>query len=299
MHDIDIDHIDLNLLIALDALLAEGHVTRAARRMGRTQSATSHALSRLRELLGDPLLVRGSGGMVRTARAEALRAPLRRALDELGRVLSEGTAFDPATSRKTFVLACTDLLATALPSLVAELAALAPHARLEISPPSDAADIALAAAPSEAPGQRMRTLGEVSWVVLARRGHPVRKLDAASWARFPHVQVRVGNPGPSIVDRALGKVGLERTVGVVVPSFLLAPELVARSDYFFAAPRELVRELAARLDLAMHEPPLPIPNVPVAMIWHERHQSDPAHAWLRALVGRVLERVLSLRRGRR
>jgi DNA-binding transcriptional LysR family regulator len=299
MHGIDIGAIDLNLLVALHALLEEGHVTRAARRMGRTQSATSHALGRLRQILGDPLLVRGPNGMARTARAQALREPLRRALDELGRVLSEGSAFDPSTSDKTFSIACNDLLATALPALLRRIAAEAPSVRLEIGPPSPSAELAIGPAPSEAPGQRMRVAGEVSWVVLARRGHPVKRLDARAWARYPHVQVRVGNPGPSIVDRALAKAGLERRIGVVVPGFLVAPELVAQSDYFFTAPRELVRELSARLELVMHNPPLALPNVPVALIWPEHHHADPAHAWLRAIVASVIEEVLRAPRGRR
>jgi DNA-binding transcriptional LysR family regulator len=113
------------------------------------------------------------------------------------------------------------------------------------------------------------------------------------------VQVRVGNPGPSIVDRALASAGLARKIGVVVPGFLAAPEIVARTDCFFTAPRELMVELAERLELAMLEPPIPIAPVPVAMLWHERLHADPAHAWFRGVVARVLGAVLKRRGVRR
>src|SRR5690606_20279113 len=140
-------------------------------------------------------------------------------------------------------------------------------------------------------------LGELTWVVLARGDHPARRrFTAQAWVRSPHVQVRTGAAGPSLVERALARAGLERTVGLTVPGFLLPPEVVARTDHFFAAPREVGAPIAARLGLAMLEPPVAIDPVPVAAFWHERMHADPAHAWFRGLVVRVIEAALRTRR---
>ncbi|NUP13966.1 MAG: LysR family transcriptional regulator [Polyangiaceae bacterium] len=290
MHRIDVSKFDLNLLVALDALLAEAHVTRAAKRLSLSQSATSHALARLREILGDPLLVRGPEGMARTRRADALREPVRGLLEQMGRVLSADAMFEARTSERVFTLACPDLLAPAVPALLAAMTAEAPLARLDVAQPDpELADVALAPAPKEGPGRRMRPLGSLRFIVLARRGHPARRrFDAHAWVRYPHVQVRLGTPGPSLVDRALAAAGLERTIGVVVPGFLDAPEIVAQTDCFFTAPRELVGQIAERLELVMLEPPVALPPVPVAMVWNDRAHTDPAHQWFRGVVARVM-----------
>lgn len=302
MHDIDLAGVDLNLLVALDALLAERNVTRAAARLGRTQPATSHALGRLRELLGDPILVRSGRGMVPTPRALAIAEPLARTLADVRRILGEEGAFDAATSTRTFRLACPDLLAAFLPELLASMSEAAPSVGLAVrAPDGDTAgalgstDLALAPANVEASGLMRKVLGRVTWVVLAREGHPGvgRRLTLARWCAHPHVQVRVTDGGEaSFVDRALAAAGVERRVSLHVPSFLVAPEVVARTDHFFTAPRELVAPIARRLGLVMHRPPLAISPVPVAAYWHERTHADPGHRWFRDVVGGVVTDVL-------
>lgn len=292
---IDTSSLDLNLLAALDVLLAERNVTRAAKRLGLTQSSTSHALQRLREALGDPLLVRAGRAMVPTPRAEALAAPLGRALAELRRVVQHEATFDPGTSTRTFTLACPDLVVSFLPSLVASLAKEAPHVRLDVrmsagvdipaALAASAFDAVLAPASDEAsPGLARRVLGRVTFCVLARRGHPVlsaRPWDLDAWLRYPHVVVHTGSSGPGIVGAALDRAGRTRTIGMIAPSFLVAPFVVAESDHLFAAPRELSAGIARRLGLAVLDLPLPIPKVPVALVWHERMRSDPGHTWFR------------------
>ncbi len=309
MDDIDLSAVDLNLLVALDALLETAHVTRAARRIGLTQSSMSHALARLRELFGDPLLVRAGRGMVPTPRAEALREPLRRALAEVARLLREEGEFDARSSTRAFVLRCPDVLAPVLPTLLSAMRAEAPTVRLRIAGgdadplpelASGAADLALGRARVEGAGLVTRSLGALHWVVLARRDHTARRrFDRHAWVRYPHVQVATGRPGPSLVDAALARAGRAREIGVVVPSFLLAPEVVAATDLFFAAPRELAAPLASRLGLAMLEPPVPIDPLPVAALWHERMHTDPAHVWFRGLIVRVATDALARRRARR
>ncbi|HEU4412353.1 MAG TPA: LysR family transcriptional regulator [Polyangiaceae bacterium] len=305
MNQIDAARLDLNLLTALGALLAEGSVTGAAARLGVGQPAASHALSRLRELFGDPLFVRVGRRMVPTPRAEALREPLARLLDDASRLVRRGEPFDPRRSARAFGLVCPDLLAPVLPRIVARLSRQAPGARLEVSARRDAsaialeegrADLALVPAPDEGPGLVRRGLGTVRFAVLARRGHPALArsgaLDARVWVAHPHVMVRTGHQGQSIVAGALARLGCERRVGLVVPTFLAALVAVAETDFFFTAPRELVGPLLRRFDLLALDPPLAVPEVPVAAVWHERHQADEGHRFFRELVRAEIEALL-------
>lgn len=306
MASVDTSSLDLNLLAALEVLLAERNVTRAARKLGLTQSSTSHVLGRLREALGDPLLVRAGRTMVPTPRAEALAAPLGRALAELRRVVRHEATFDPKTSTRTFALACPDLVVSFLPGLVASLAKEAPHVRLDVrmsagldigsALAASAIDAALAPlAEDEGVGLARRVLGRVSFCVLARRGHPVlaaKTWDLDAWLRHPHVVVHTGSSGPGFIGAALDRAGRSRTIGMTAPSFLVAPFVVAESDFLFAAPRELSAGVARRLGLAVLDLPLSIPRVPVALVWHERMQSDPGHTWFRERIGAAAKALL-------
>lgn len=305
MNEIDASAIDLNLLRTLDALLRESSVTRAARRLGIGQPAASHALGRLRELLGDPLLVRTGRTMVLTPRAQALQEPLARLLADAVRLLRDEPRFDPARTARTFSVICSDVLAPLLPRLSARLGAAAPGARLEVRDRSrdDAtaletgqADLALGPGPAEGAGLCTRGLGAIHFGVVARRGHPALrsggKLRARAWVEHPHVVVRTGNRSRSFVAQALRREGLERRVGLVVPTFLAALVAVAETDLLFAAPRELVEPLLPRLGLVVAAPPIAVPAVPVVAVWHERYQADPAHRFLRGLVLDELEAKL-------
>ncbi len=311
MNEIDISTIDLNLLATLDALLTEGSVTKAARRLGIGQPATSHALGRLRELFGDPLFVRAGRTITPTPRAEALREPLSRVLVDVARLVRHEVGFDAASSTRTFVLTCPDLLAPLLPRMSARLHEAAPHARLEVrnrgrddaqALESGQADLALGPGPAEGTGLRTRGLGAIHFGVVARRGHPAlrkrRTLEASTWVEYPHVVVRTGSSSRSFVGAALGRAGLERHVGLVVPTFLAALVTVTETDLFFAAPRELVTPLLSPLGLVVVDPPLTVPAVPIVSLWHERFQADPAHRFFRGLVVEQLERCLGTKRRR-
>jgi DNA-binding transcriptional LysR family regulator len=290
---------DLPLLAALDALLTERHVTRAAGRLGITQSSMSHHLARLRARFGDELLVRSGRAMTLTPRAEAMATPLRESLDAVRRAVAEQPPFDPGTTTRTFTLATPDLLAPALPDLLAVMRAHAPASSLQVlAPPAEApaalasngCELFLGPAPASAAGVVQRRLGSVHWCVLARRGHPAAKgrLTVAAWARYPHVVVRSGNASPNRVARALERAGVERRVGVEVPGFLAAPWVVASTDMLFTAPRELVGEIACALDLVALAPPIALPAVAVAAMWHERVNGDAGHRWLRGLVATTM-----------
>lgn len=298
--------LDLNLLVALDALLEEASVSRAARRLGIGQPAASHALGRLRALFGDRLLVRSGRGMVRTPRAESLRVPLRRVLNGASSLLEQEAAFDPETSRRTFTMLCPDLLGPVIPSLLDALRSDAPHVRLEVGPRGNAmaaieagqADIALTPAPTEGSGLIVRRLGTLRFGVAAREGHPAirgGRITLRRWLAHPHIVVRSGSSSRSIVASALVDAGIEREVGLVVPSFLAALLAASGSDALYAAPLELVAGLTERLGLTTCPLPVQVPRVPVAAIWHERFQDDPAHAFFRA---RAIAAVETVTRGR-
>jgi DNA-binding transcriptional LysR family regulator len=297
--------LDFGLLVALEALLVERHVTRAARRLGVAQSSLSHTLGRLREALGDPLLVRAGRGMVLTPRAEALAGPLGRSLADLRQLVREAQPFEPATCTRAFSLLCPDLLGPVLPRLLTAIDRTAPRARLEVASPSGgilaslasgAHDLALAPGLEAGPSLVRRSLGALRWCVVARRGHPAlrgkRRLSREQWMKYAHVVVRMGSATPNLVSQALGAAGLERRVRVTVPGFLVAPFVVADTDHLFTAPRELVSSLAERLGLELCEPPIALPPVPVGAFWHERFHADPGHRWFRAAVIEVVTQVL-------
>jgi DNA-binding transcriptional LysR family regulator len=304
MHGID-GSLDLNLLGVLDVLLDERSVTRAGKRLGLTQSTVSHALSRLRSMLADPLFVRSGREIVPTPRAEALGPALKRVLADARRLVREETAFDPATSTRSFILVCPDAMAAFVPGILRTLGETAPFVRLEVRPPVGldvasslalgSADLALLPPRDDGAGLVQRAIGAATWCIVARRNHPgVKrgKIDRETWVRYPHVQVGTGGGGAGFVAEALRGKGVERRVGFIAPGFLAAPFAVAQTDFFFAAPRELVAPIASQLGLVLLEPPVSLPPVRVAMIWHERMHADAGHRWLRELVSNAAAALL-------
>jgi DNA-binding transcriptional LysR family regulator len=292
--------VNLNLLVTLDALLAEGSVTRAASRLGVTQSAVSHSLAQLREMMGDPLFVRGRGGLAPTPLAERLAVPLRRGLGELRRALADDAGFDPRTARRRFVLACGDAFAVMLlPGALEVLQREAPGVDLEVLPfdtrayalqlETGAADVAVAVSFADAPGLRQRKLFDEDFACLARRDHPRlgEVLDLDTFCALSHALISPSGEGQSFVDAALARIGRQRRVALRVRYFLAAPLLVAGSDLVLTLPRRIARVFADAHGLRLHEPPLPLAPFPVHLAWHERYDADPGLRWLRDLLLRV------------
>jgi DNA-binding transcriptional LysR family regulator len=293
-HD-ELRAIDLNLVLALDALLAERHVTRAAERLGITQSAASHALARLRDLLGDPLLVRGSRGtMLPTPRAAELAPAVHRVLDDLAVVL-RGQVFEPATATHTFRIGCGDYVELVLlPRLVARLAQLAPGIDVWVHSVGDWGDEELAAGKVDlviAPPRRAtrpagsyeKVLFEETFTCVMREGHPLAgaRMTLPRYATATHVMVAPrGTPG-SIVDDALARVDRSRRVAVAVPHFLVVPFIVASTDLVATLPTRVAAMLAGPVGLVRTPPPIEIAPFQLAMAWHERMQADVRHRWLR------------------
>ena len=302
MHDVDLTQANLNLLVYLDTLLEERSVTKAAGRLGITQSAMSHNLRQLRDIFGDPLLVRGRGGMQATPRAEELAIPLRQGLTALRRTLDGEPAFDPATSNRRFVLAAGDAAAMLLlPRLLEQLRTAGPSVNLDVVPfessryaaqlETGEVDVAVSAFFPDAPALRMKKLRPESFVCMVRDGHPCvgETLDAATWANLPHVLVSPqGRGGPGVVDRALAKHGLERRVAVRIRYFLAAPLLVSRTDLVLTITRSLAEMFAESLPVRLLEAPLELPSFSLGIGWHDRVANDSANRWIRDQVAEAL-----------
>lgn len=285
---------DLNLLIAFDALYRTRSVTRAAREQGVTQSAMSHTLRRLRDELGDPLFVRGRGGMLPTPVADALAQPVRAGLGILERAVDDPGAFDPATSTRTFRLMTADLVEVlTVPALLEYLSAHAPHVRLEIAPPgvgresellaSGTVDVALGVPRELAPDVLVRRLYTETFACLVHRDHPdvTDALDLDTYASLPHAFISPGGSGPGVVDHALAARGMERHIALRTPNFLVAPWVVSRSNLIVTAPRRLCEHMVQAFPLRLVECPVELPSFDMLMAWHPRMHADAGHRWLR------------------
>lgn len=290
MREVDLRRVDLNLLVALDALLEERNVTRAARRLGMSQPAASRALARLRTLFSDALLVEGRAGYILSARAEEIRPALRKTLAGVSEMLS-ASPFDPAVATGPVRLLMPDLQAAALvPHLLARLAAEAPTLDLEIMPPStllfealenDTVD-AIVGVIDEAPsGIRRRGLYDDGFVTLMRAGHPAAdgELTLDRFLGLGHIVVSITGVGPAPVDAALA--GIRRRVNVRVPSFLAAVEIAARSDLVMTLPSSLAQTAAGMRRFVALPPPFDLGRFTMSLLWHARRHDEPRHAWLR------------------
>ncbi|WP_437549604.1 LysR family transcriptional regulator [Sorangium sp. So ce367] len=289
----DSSRLDLNLLVALDALLAERNVTRAARRLNLSQPALSAQLQRLRELLGDPLLVPAQRGMTPTRRALELQAPLHEALEGVRAVVAAGAGFDPATSELTVAIAASDYVQYALlMPLAFQLRREAPGVRLawraldvaQLAGQVERGEVDLAVLTPELAPEHLRTrkVLDERFVVIVRRDHPLvsRTISLDQLCALDHVVVSPRGGGfTGATDAALAALGRERRVVLSVPSFLMVPELVARSDMAALVPERLARDRADRLELL--PPPVPVPGFAIVMAWHHRTAKHPALTWLR------------------
>lgn len=310
-HD-DLAAVDLNLLRALDALLGERHVTRAAARLGLSQSAASHALARLRELLGDPLLVRGPGGaLLPTARADELAPVVHRALAELAAVW-RGAAFDPATAPRTFTLGAGDFAELVLlPGLVARVGAAGPRVDLFVKPVPDDVPGALARGEVDAVlaparprdltgGCFQRHLFDEEFTCAVRAGHPAAtgRLTLDRFCALDHLLVAPRGTRGSFVDDALAVRGRTRRVAVAVPHFLVVPHILAATDLIVTIGARIIAAYAASHGLVTRPPPIEVAGFAVHLIWHERTQADAGQRWLRDQLVATAAAVAGRRRGR-
>ncbi|WP_208647515.1 LysR family transcriptional regulator [Pseudomonas kribbensis] len=302
MHQMnDLRRIDLNLLVILDALLGEQHVTRAAERLHLSQPAVSHALARLRDLLGDPLLVRAGSGLVPTARALELVTPLAEALAQVQSLLAPNT-FDPASARRTFRLAMSDYgAAIILPGLIRTLRAEAPGIDLQISHASREGmvegllngDIDLAAGVlPELPGELHSTpLFEERYVcLLDRQSLPAEGvLDLPTYLSRPHVLLEMRGSGTPEIERTLTALRERRRVAVSLPHWSVAPQFISGTDLILTVASRALNDIDEEALIVV---PSPFEIAPFTFVsaWHKRRGGDQALNWLNRRIGEGIVR---------
>jgi DNA-binding transcriptional LysR family regulator len=293
--------VDLNLLVVLDDLLRSRSTTVTAKRLGRTQSAVSHALARLRETFEDPLLVRAGAALEPTATAERMQSPLREVLLRAAALVTgSSVAFDPARIERTFVVACADYAEViVMPRLLPLLRRQAPGVDVVTRFLGDDFDRAVQAREVDlAYGTRFRALSGIvvepvsdeGLVVLLRRGHPAlrQRMTLRRYLALDHLLVTPrGLPG-SAVDTALEPLGMSRRVVLRMPHFAAAAVVVSKTDLVVTLPEGLAREVATALGLVSLSLPLEVPGFTFSIGYSAGSVDDPAHAWFRE---RVVEAV--------
>lgn len=299
---------NLNLLVALDALLAERSVTRAAARVGLTQSGMSNALAQLRRVFDDPLFVRAPGGVEPTARALELAEPVRRGLDAFAEALAPAAPFDPRTSEAGFAVAMNDYAELVLlPPLVRALARAAPGVSLQVLPAWSRVPAGLGQGELDAAvldtgarlpaGHRRRFLFGDDFVCIVRKDHPRvgRRLGLRAYLAESHVLVTQERGATGQADRLLARLGRRRRIGARVPRFFMVPALVAQTDLVALVDSRVARWAARHLPLRVLRPPLPLPATPAGvgyqLVWHARSDRDPARRWLRERLAEVAAAV--------
>jgi DNA-binding transcriptional LysR family regulator len=300
----NLSRLDLNLLVAFDALLTERSVTRAAARIGLGQSAMSHNLGRLRALFGDELLTRGPDGMRPTPRALALLDPVRVTLAQIQAAVLQREAFDPATAERTFRVGLADSIEVAIvPSLMAQLRREAPRVALRLRPLNrltildaldiGALDLGIGVFGHGQVHHKRRPLYTDRFLCLfnpALLGFE-QPISLQNYLSVPHVLTSLGDDAHGAVDEALAKLKLKRTVALVTPGFLAVPFVVARAPLITTMPLRLARYFAEAFQLATSPAPVELPSLAVSLLWHASFDHDPGHIWLRQTIAAVAAEV--------
>lgn len=303
MTDISLRGLDLNLLLTLHVLIEERQVSRAASRLGVTQPAVSHALGRLREQFGDPLLVRRGKDMVLTPRALDLAGPLRQVLSSIQQMTGPA-GFDPQKARGTLRIATTDYgLAIVLPHVLSELAQAAPQLSIAYSDLSEDMfdhlkngflDLALTGQASYRDMQSEALFTE-RFVLVTRADHPLvgRPMTVDDFISWPHVMIDVVHSRLYDIDARLERMNKRRHIALRMPHFHAAAFFAQGSDLIVPVLERVARLHVDSLGLAVHQPPpeLDLGRFDYVQLWHERRNNDPLHRWVRALIRKVGARI--------
>lgn len=293
MRAVHLRSVDLNLLVVLQALMEERHITRAAQRLNMSQPAVSRALQRLRHLFQDPLLIRAGSQMLPTRRGEELGGRVGSLLGEVSTMLVAGE-FEPARAvDRVRVCATEGVVTSVLAEAMADIVAQAPRLEIHVSSEmADAyelletgkADLAIDVFPDLAGAAFHRTplfSNPLVCVARAAREGP-RRMTRDAYVRARHVQV-VGGTNRWIAMQ-LAELGLERDVAISVPGYLGAAALVAKTDLVLTLPALLAEIAARRFGVAVHPLPFDVPEVTLLALWHARRHTDPAHRWVRSRI---------------
>ena len=307
----NLSRLDLNLLVAFDALLAEGSVTRAAERVGIGQPSMSHALGRLRKLFKDELFVRAPDGVRATPRAQALADRIQVALAAVQSTLLQEQGFDPATAERSFVLGMPDSIEIALlPRLMHLLEAEAPGIRIRLRSidrsdvleqlDRDRLHLGIGLFTEGAVHHKRRHLYSRNYLclydpVLLPLEPPITLED---YVAVPHVLGSPRGDAHGVVDDALAPLGLRRTIAVTTPHFAAVPFILKGARLFSTVPQRPALIFAERFGLMTSPVPVVLPDLTISMLWHASYDHDPAHQWLRGTVARLTAEPSRAARGR-
>ena len=293
-------NVDLNLLVVLDAVLAEQNVTRASQRLGMTQPATSHALSRLRAMFDDPLLTRTTSGMKPTPLALEMVGSIRSILDQIEMVLSSSVTFDPLVSEREFTIGLSEHAALViLPKLASHLQEISSSIRLTIEQAShrEAMDMIESGKVELAIGHfsvipnhlKQVLLYEEEFLCAGRIAHPALapELSLDAYLDLKHVRVSSQWAAEGYIDDLLIKSGMQRNINVTVNNYFIVPLVLQNTNAIATEPASFVKIFPKIFDLEIRKPPFDIPPIPVVQVWHERFSGDVGHAWLRKTILRL------------
>jgi len=300
----NLSRLDLNLLVAFDALLTERSVTRAAARIGLGQSAMSHNLARLRTLFGDELLTRGAEGMRPTPRALALADPVRVTLAQIQAAVLQREDFDPATAERVFRIGLADSIEVAVaPGLMARVRATAPGValrfrsidRMSVLEELDTGrlDLGIGVFSQGQMHHKRRSFYADNFLCLfspeqLKLSPPISLED---YLRVPHVLTSLTDDPRGVVDEALAKRKLKRTIAMTTPGFLAVPFVLRRAPVITTMPSRLARYFAEAFGLATSPAPIELPSFTVSLLWHASFDQDPGHLWLRQTVSGLASEV--------
>jgi LysR family transcriptional activator of mexEF-oprN operon len=299
---INLTRIDLNLLVAFDALLTERSVTKAANRVGLGQSAMSHNLARLRQLFADELLVRSPEGMRPTPKALALADRVRITLSGIQTLVSREEEFEPAKAERTFSIGLPDSVEMLIgPKLLAIGCEEAPGVRFRLYSTDerqlldeiDADNIDIGIGIGTFPGgqvhHKRRLLATDSYLCMFNAAKVGFKppISLNNYVRLPHVLTSLRKGERGVVDDALERIGQSRKVALITPRFIGVPFLVAGAPVLTTMHARLARIFAKELNLSLSRVPIDLPKVAISMLWHASYDSDPGHAWLRMAIVRA------------
>ncbi|MCP4756490.1 MAG: LysR family transcriptional regulator [Proteobacteria bacterium] len=295
MKIIHLKNIDLNLLLVFDCIYREESLTLAGERLGRTQSAVSHALERLRSVFDDPLFVRTSKKMRPTSRAQELALPIQRALETIQEVLVPPERFSPEKLERTFSLSMSDYCEMViLPSLMESLWQRAPNVRIEVlSPATSDAQQGLETGTFDliignkdvSSGIYQQKLFEDEFVCMVNENHSEiqDEITLENYLKYPHVLFSPRGKGDRLVAECLKKQNLKRKVSLQVPHILVIPRVLKNTPYIVTLPRKLANALDLTA-LQLLKPPIDLPKLPIMQYWHETMHHDPTHVWLRRMI---------------
>lgn len=290
--------IDLNLLVALRALLDEKHVSRAAEKAGLSQPGMSRALQRLRSMFNDPLLVKADSGYALTPRAKAADRALRQVLSDIQNIVSP-PEFNPKLASGDWRISAFDYeYVVLLPTIVSRLREEAPGMRvraiaidgLDFSPLMRGdLHLTLTAANPVPPSLYRKRLFEETNVCIASVKHPYagQKLDFERFMECKQVWVNVFGPDPGAIDHTLASHNLSRDLTMIVPSFSLACHIVACTELIAILPKRVVMQFVESGLVCIMDLPITFPNFTIFLYWHERHNKDPQHVWFRKLISDI------------